>query len=167
MRHGTGAPLVLLHGGVAGLAMLGVILPALAATRQVIAVELQGHGRMADIDRPLRYETLADDIAVLLAHLGVAQADVLGYSLGGGVALQTAIRHPDRVRHLVAMSTVYARQGWYPEVLVDFDRMGPETAAGMEHSLLAQPHENWRRATIPWPATTSVSWHRGPSYHHV
>jgi pimeloyl-ACP methyl ester carboxylesterase len=109
--HGTGAPLVLLHGGVAGLAMLGTILPALTASRQVIAVELQGHGRTADVDRPLRYETMADDIAALLAHLGVTRADVMGYSRGGGVALQMAIRHADRVRNLVVMSTVYARSG--------------------------------------------------------
>lgn len=145
--HGTGAPLALLHGGVAGLAMLGAILPALAATRQVIAVELQGHGRTADVDRPLRYETMADDIAALLAHLGIERADVMGYSLGGGVALQTAIRHPDRVRQLVVASTVYARTGWYPEVLADFDRMGPETAAGMEHSPLAQLYPD-----VSWPS---------------
>jgi pimeloyl-ACP methyl ester carboxylesterase len=144
--HGTGAPLVLLHGGVAGLAMLGTILPALAATRQVIAVELQGHGRTADVDRPLRYETMADDIAALLAHLGIERADVMGYSLGGGVALQTVIRYPDRVRKLVVMSTVYARQGWYPEVLADFDRMGPETGAGMAQSPLAQIYP-----AVSWP----------------
>ncbi len=145
--HGTGEPLVLLHGGVAGLAMLGTVRPALAATRQVIAVELQGHGRTADVDRPLRYETMADDIAALLAHLGVEWADVMGYSLGGGVALQTAIRHPDRVRTLVVLSTVYARTGWYQEVLADFDRMGPETAAGMEYSPLAQIYPD-----VSWPA---------------
>jgi len=143
--HGTGEPLVLLHGGVAGLAMLGTILPALAATRRVIAVELQGHGRTADVDRPLRYEMMADDSAALLVHLGIERADVMGYSLGGGVALQTAIRHPDRVRTLVVMSTVYAQAGWYPEVLADFDRMGPETATDMEHSPLAQiyPDVSW------------------------
>ncbi len=143
--HGAGDPLVLLHGGVAGLAMLGTILPALAATRQVIAVELQGHGRTADVDRPLRYETMADDIAALLAHLGIERADLMGYSLGGGVALQTAVRHPARVRTLVVVSTAYARTGWYPAVLADFDRMGPETGAGMAQSPLSQlyPAVDW------------------------
>lgn len=129
--HGTGEPLVLLYGGVAGLAMLGTILPALATTRRVIAVELQGHGRTADVDRPLRYETMADDIAALLAHLGVERADMMCYSLGGGVALQTIIRHPDRVRTLVVMSTVYARAGWYTEVLEDFVSHG--TGDGGRH----------------------------------
>jgi len=145
--HGTGEPLVLLHGGVAGLAMLGTILPALAATRRVIAVELQGHGRTADVDRPLRYETMADDSAALLVHLGIERADVMGYSLGGGVALQTAFRHPDRVRRLVVASTVYARSGWYPEVLAEFDRMGPKTAAGLEQSPLSQLYPD-----VSWPA---------------
>src|SRR3712207_6109004 len=92
--HGAGAPLVLLHGGFGATGRFGDLRPALTAHRQVIAVDLQAHGRTADIDRPLRYEHMADDIAALLAHLGLATASVMGYSLGGGVALQTAIRHP-------------------------------------------------------------------------
>jgi pimeloyl-ACP methyl ester carboxylesterase len=89
----------------------------LAEDRQVIAVELQGHGRTADTDRPLRLETMGDDVAALIERLGFGAADVVGYSLGGAVALRTAIQHPDRVRRLVVLSTPYARFGWYPEVL--------------------------------------------------
>ena len=98
--HGAGQPLVLLHGGVGAIEMFGEVLPLLAEGRRVIAVDLQAHGRTADIDRPLSYELMADDIAALIKHLGFEKADVMGYSLGGGVALQTAIRHPEVVRKL-------------------------------------------------------------------
>ncbi|MFN8417642.1 MAG: alpha/beta fold hydrolase [Anaerolineae bacterium] len=92
--HGTGQPLILLHGGLGGVVEFSQLLPALAQSRQVIAVELQGHGHTADIDRPLSFESMADDIAALIKVLGLS-ADVLGYSLGGGVALDLAIHHPD------------------------------------------------------------------------
>ncbi|MGK5442887.1 alpha/beta fold hydrolase [Micromonospora sp. URMC 105] len=115
--HGDGLPLVLLHGGYGAVEMFAPILPALARRRRVIGVDLQGHGRTADVDRPLRYETMAEDIAALLRHLGLPEADLLGYSLGGAVALRTAIQHPGVVRRLVLVSTPCRRQGWYPEVL--------------------------------------------------
>src|SRR6266852_6637576 len=99
--HGTGHPLILLHGGLGATSMFGPNLPALAKGRQVIAVDLQGHGRTADVDRPLSVATMADDIAALLEHLRIERADIMGYSLGGGVALQTAIRHPEVVNRLV------------------------------------------------------------------
>src|SRR5262245_15952667 len=95
--HGTGAPLILLHGGFGSTADFAELLPALAARRQVIAVDLQGHGRTADVDRPIRCEHMADDIGALIAHLGLGKATITGYSLGAGVALQTAIRHPEAV----------------------------------------------------------------------
>src|SRR5512136_1975743 len=88
--HGTGQPLILLHGGLGVVEMFAPILPDLAETRQVIGVELQGHGHTADIERPLSFELMADDIAALIKHLGFEKADISGYSLGGGVALQTA-----------------------------------------------------------------------------
>ncbi len=103
--HGTGKPLVLIHGGFGESGMFGDVLTQLAQGRQVIPVDLQAHGRTADIDRPLRYELMADDIGGLIQHLGFEKADVMGYSLGGGVALQTAIRHPGLVRKLALVST--------------------------------------------------------------
>lgn len=145
--HGSGEPLVLVHGGVVGIAMWGPNLPALAESRQVIAVELQGHGRTRDVDRPLSYEALADDVAALLDHLGLARADVMGLSLGGGVALQFAIRHPDRLRRLVLVSAVFSHDGWYPEVQASFPQLGPDAAAPLWQSPLAQqfPHVDWDR----------------------
>src|SRR4028119_1708058 len=90
--HGAGRPVVLLHGGLGAIEMFGEVLPLLAEGRRVVAVDLQAHGRTADVGRPLDYETMADDVAALIGRLGFERADVMGYSLGGGVALQTAIR---------------------------------------------------------------------------
>lgn len=128
--HGAGEPLILLPGGFMTIEAMGAIVPSLAETRQVIAVELQGHGHTADIDRPLSFEAMADDIAALMAQLGLKQADLFGYSLGGGVALQTAIRHPDMVRRLALVSTAFKRHGWYPEVLAGMASVSVEGFAG-------------------------------------
>ena len=87
----------------------------LSKTRKVIAVEMQGHGRTADIKRDITYENLADDVAALLDHLKIPSADIIGYSLGGGVAMQCAIRHPDKVRKVVSISAVLRRDGWVKE----------------------------------------------------
>ena len=115
--HGVGEPLVLLHGGFGAVEMFGDVLRLLSENRKVIGVELQAHGRTADIDRTLRYELMAEDVAGLIKHLGLDKADVMGYSLGGGVALRTAIQHPELVRKLVVVSTAFKRRGWYPEIL--------------------------------------------------
>ena len=143
--HGSGEPLVLIHGGVVGITMFGPNVDALAKTRQVIAVELQGHGHTADIDRPMSVEAMADDIAALIQYLGLKQADVMGYSLGGAVALQTVIRHPQSVRKLVVVSAGFARNGMYPEVLTAFDNMNAATGAQMKQSPLSKmyPNVNW------------------------
>jgi pimeloyl-ACP methyl ester carboxylesterase len=145
--HGAGEPLILLHGGVVGIAMFGPNLATLSEKRKVIAVELQAHGRTADIDRSLSYEAMADDIAGLIKYLGIERTDVMGYSLGGGVALQTAIRHPDSVRKLVVVSAPLKRDGFYPEVLAAMSQMGPSAAEGMKQSPLYQlyPNVNWAR----------------------
>ena len=95
-EHGSGQPLVLVHGGLGSGEMFGPILPTLAEGRRVITVDLQAHGRTPDVDRPLRYESLGDDLAGLIQHLGLAQADVMGCSLGAGAALRAAIQHPHR-----------------------------------------------------------------------
>ena len=105
--HGTGEPLVLLHGGLGASEMFGPALERLAEGHRVIAVDLQGHGRTADVDRPIRLETMAEDIASLMDHLGIGRVDAVGYSLGGGVAFQLAVRHPDRVRRLVVVSAYF------------------------------------------------------------
>ena len=118
--HGTndGAPLVLLHGGVLTIDLsFGDLIPKFAADRTVIATELQGHGRTADIDREIDLKYLASDVAGLLDHLGVARADVFGFSLGGGTALQFALDYPGRVRKLVIASAAYSPDGFQPDIM--------------------------------------------------
>jgi len=128
--HGTGQPLVLLHGAYMTIDAMGEILPSLAGARRVVAVELQGHGRTADIDRPLGYEQMADDVAALLRHLDIEGADVFGFSMGGGVALQVAIRHPEVVRKLVVASASYTSDGMQPELHEMVPSITPEMFAG-------------------------------------
>ncbi|MEA2514663.1 MAG: hypothetical protein QOF33_2862 [Thermomicrobiales bacterium] len=128
--HGTGRPLVLLHGAFMTIDGFGTILSGLAETRQVIAVEQQAHGHTGDIDRPLTYEQMADDTAALLRHLGIEQADVVGYSMGGGIALQVAIRHRDLVRKLVVASATFNSSGMYPEAFVAIESITPGLFAG-------------------------------------
>jgi pimeloyl-ACP methyl ester carboxylesterase len=128
--HGSGEPLVLLPGGFMTVEAMGELVPQLAATRRVIGVELQGHGHTADIERALRFEVMADDIAALIRQLGLEQADIFGFSLGGGVGLQTAIRHPEVVRKLALASTAFKRDGWYPEVLAGMASISVDTFAG-------------------------------------
>jgi pimeloyl-ACP methyl ester carboxylesterase len=137
-EHGSGPPLVLLHGGLSAASMYAPILPALAKDRRVIAVDLQAHGHTADVDRPLRFETMADDVAALIRHLGLDHADVMGYSLGGATALRTAIQHPARVRRLVVISNPGRRDGWHPESLAGMDQMGSNMADMLRQSPLYQ-----------------------------
>jgi len=122
--HGAGKPLILLHGGIDP-DSFGSNLAKLAKRLQVIAVHLQAHGRTPDTDRPLRCETLGDDVAALIGHLKLGKADVMGYSLGSDVALQTAIRHPDVVDRLVLVSGTMRQDGSYPEVVAAFNQWRP------------------------------------------
>ncbi len=128
--HGGGEPLVLLHGAFGAIDLWGPILTTLAENHQVIAVELQGHGHTADIDRPFSYEQFADDVAALMDHLTIEQADVVGYSMGADTALQVAIRHPQMVRKLVPISGKYRHDGEYPELLADIAQLTPEFFVG-------------------------------------
>jgi pimeloyl-ACP methyl ester carboxylesterase len=128
--HGAGRPCFLLHGAYMTTDGMGPLLPGLAETRQVIAAEMQGHGRTADIDRPITYEQMADDTAGLARELGIEDADLFGYSMGGGVALQVALRHPDLVRRLVVASAGFASDGMPPEALAMFPSITPEMFAG-------------------------------------
>ena len=128
--HGSGRPLVVLHGAYMTIDMIGPILPGLAETRRVIAPEQQGHGRTADVDRPLTYEQMADDTGALIRHLDIDEADVLGYSMGGGIALQLAIRHPAIVRKLVVASASFSSDAMHAEALEMFPSITPELFAG-------------------------------------
>jgi pimeloyl-ACP methyl ester carboxylesterase len=143
--HGKGEPLILLHGGVGASEMFQPIMSTLAKSRQVIAVHLQAHGRTVDIERPLSFELMADDIAALIKHLGLERTDLLGYSLGGEVALQTIIRHPELIHKLVLISVPFKHDGYYPEVLESFVHMGPDAAQFMSQSPLAKlyPNKDW------------------------
>jgi pimeloyl-ACP methyl ester carboxylesterase len=138
--HGSGQPLILMHGGFGATAMFDPILPELSKHRQVIAVDLQGHGRTADIDRPISHEAMADDIAALIKYLGFEKADVMGYSLGAGTALQTAFRHPELVRRLVSVSTPCKREGWYPEIVAQMNKMGPGFPEQMKQTPMYQAY---------------------------
>ena len=135
--HGAGKPLILLHGGI-NPDSFGSNLAELAKGRQVIAVHLQAHGRTPDTDRPLRCETLGDDVAALIGHLKLGKADVMGYSLGSFVALQTAIRHPDVVDRLVLMAARMRQDGAYPEVVAAFNQL-EANAAMLGGSVKASP----------------------------
>src|ERR1700732_4577509 len=129
--HGSGEPVVLLHGAFMTITnnWTGWI-GELSKTRKVIAVELQGHGRTADIDRDISSANLADDVAALLDHLKVPRADVIGYSMGGGVAMQCAIRHPDKVRKVVVISSMFRRDGGVKEAIDALPKLTAEDFKG-------------------------------------
>jgi len=149
--HGTGKPLILLHGGLGALEMFGPNLPALGEGREIIAVDLQGHGRTADIDRPLSVDLMADDIAALIRHLKLEHPDIMGYSMGGGVALQTAIRHPDVVGRLVVVSTPFRRNGFYPDILAQQAQVTAEAAEAMKQTPMYQLYASVAPRPQDWP----------------
>lgn len=128
--HGSGRPLIVLHGAYMTIESMSDLISQLAETRQVIAVELQGHGRTGDIDRPITIPNLASDVIALMDMLGIENADVFGYSMGGATALQIAITAPERVNKLVVVSSTYNTEGWYPEVLDTIGSITPEVFAG-------------------------------------
>jgi pimeloyl-ACP methyl ester carboxylesterase len=133
--------------------MFDEIWPELNKGRPVIAVDLQAHGRTADIDRPLRFELMADDIAALVKHLRIDKVDVLGYSMGGGVALRLAIQHPDVVRRLVDVSAPVKRSALYPEVRAR--QIGPQTAEAMKASPPYKNYSNIAPNPKDWPTLIS------------
>jgi pimeloyl-ACP methyl ester carboxylesterase len=128
---GAGDPLVVLHGAYMNIPSMGAIIPKLAETHKVYAVELQGHGRTTDINRPITYQNLADDVAGFMDSVGVKKADVFGYSMGAIAGLQLAIRHPDRVNRLVAASVAYDLKGWQPEFTAVIPQMKVEDIVKM------------------------------------
>lgn len=155
--HGSGKPLVLLHGGFGSIEMFGPVLTALAEKRQVIGVDLQGHGRTLPFDRPMSFEAFATDVAELIKWLGHEKADVMGYSMGGNTAVRLAIDHPEVVDKLVAASCTYAFAGWH-----DYNQQGmrsmaadiPATIEGMKQSpmyqgyvaLMPDAESNWPKS---------------------
>jgi pimeloyl-ACP methyl ester carboxylesterase len=148
--HGTGRPLVLLHGNLSGIeTSFGKLLPSLAETRQVIAIEQQAHGRTADIDRPLTIQHMAEDTVALLKHLGIKNADFFGYSNGSAIALRIAIKHPDLVRKQVLASVSYKNAGLHPGIFDGIENLKPEDLAGTpfqeEYARIAPKPENWPR----------------------
>jgi pimeloyl-ACP methyl ester carboxylesterase len=162
--HGEGRPLVLLHGAYQTAHTMGLLLPGLAETRQVIVPEMQAHGRTADIDRPITYEQMADDTAGLMRDLGIDEADIVGYSMGGAIGLQVAIRHPDLVRKLVMISSGFASDSAHPEALEMFPSISPEMFAGSpieeEYKRIAPnpddfPNLVWKLKDLD---TTEFSW---------
>jgi len=129
--YGNGKPIVLLHGSYMSIPLnWSHIIPLLAKDRKVIVTELQGHGRTRDIPREFSYEGMADDVSGLLKHLKIDSADILGYSMGGGVAFQFAVRHPEQVRRLVVLSGAYRHDGWWPELEKTFATLTPDMFKG-------------------------------------
>lgn len=146
--HGKGEPLLLLHGGLGSIDMFGPVLPILAENRQVIGIDLHGHGRTNLGDRPISLIDMGDDVAVVLKKLGYGQVDVLGYSMGGGVAFRLAVQHPHAVRRVVIASAGFSREGFYPEMLP----MQAQVGAGMAEMMQNTPMYTSYAAVAPNPA---------------
>jgi pimeloyl-ACP methyl ester carboxylesterase len=141
--YGQGEPLVLIHGGLTTIGEMEGWVQALAKTRQVIAVEMQGHGRTADTDRPMSFATMGDDIAALLNYLEIPRADLVGHSFGGASAIRAGIRHPDKVRRLVVISSPYARSGWYPEAQKGMSQISASMAENMMQTPTGKLSKQW------------------------
>jgi pimeloyl-ACP methyl ester carboxylesterase len=146
--HGNGEPLLLLHGGLGSFDMFGPVLPQFAGTRQVIGVDLHGHGRTALGDRKISLIDMGDDLAVVLDKLGYPQVDTVGYSLGAGVAFRLAVQHPDKVRRLVLVSAGFSQDGFYPEMLP----MQSQIGAAMADMMKDTPMYKSYAAIAPNPA---------------
>jgi pimeloyl-ACP methyl ester carboxylesterase len=149
--HGAGKPMILIHGGLGAGAMFAPILPQLGKARTVIAVDLQGHGRTADIERPLAFDSMADDIAELAKYLELGKIDAMGYSLGAGVALRTAIRHPEIIDKLVAVSFAFARDGWFPQIRQGMSQISAASAEPMKQTPMYQTYEKLAPRPENWP----------------
>ena len=150
--HGSGQPMILLHGGLGSGEMFGPVLPALAANHQVIVVDLQGHGRTADIDRPMDVRLMADDIAALIDHLGLDRPDLVGYSLGGGVALHTAAKYPAKVGRLVVASANIRPEAIYPEMREQQAQVGAAAAEFLKDTPMYQLYQRVAPRPEDFPA---------------
>src|SRR3989440_6055832 len=139
--HGAGRPLILLHGGLASGEMFGPVLPLLAGRHQVITPDLQGHGRTADIDRPIDVRLMAGDIAALIDHLKLDKPDLVGYSLGGGVAMHAAAQYPAKIRRLVAASANIRPDAIYPEMRLQQSQVNAAAAEFMKETPMYQLYQ--------------------------
>ncbi len=147
---GSGPPLILLHGGFGSVEMFGPNVELLAKRNRVIGVDLQSHGRSPAAGRPMRFESMGDDIAALITQLKLERVAIMGFSIGGAVALRAAIQHPELVERLVVVSTVFKRTGWYPEMTAAMDAMGPETAEPMKRSPMYEAYERIAPGKDDW-----------------
>ncbi len=150
-EFGSGSPLVLLHGGFGSWEMFGPNLELLAKEHRLIAVDLQSHGRTPAADRVMTFEAMADDVAALVGELGLGRTAVMGFSLGGAVALRTAIQHPEIVDRLVLVSTPFKRRGWHPEMTSGMDSMGPEIAEPFKQTPMYHDYERIAPNKDDWP----------------
>jgi pimeloyl-ACP methyl ester carboxylesterase len=141
--YGGGEPLILIHGGLTTIGEMQGWVQTLAKTCQVIAVEMQGHGRTADTDRPMTFAAMGDDIAALLDRLKIPKADLVGHSFGGASAIRAAIQHPEKVRRLVVISSPYAKSGWYPEAQRGMSQVGAAMAENMAHTQTGKFSKQW------------------------
>ena len=146
--YGEGEPVILLHGAYMTIGLnWAQIIPELSENRQVIALEMQGHGRTADTERPFSYAKLADDVAGVMEHLDIGKADIMGYSFGGTIALQLAIQNSERVNKLIIISTAFKFDGWMPEAKQVFASMEPDfldnTPLQTEYKNIAPNPEHW------------------------
>lgn len=149
---GTGDPLIVLHGAYMNIPAMGTIIPRLAQTHRVYALEFQGHGRTTDIDRPITYPNLADDVAAFMDSVGLQKADVFGYSMGAATGLQLAIRHPDKVNKLVSASGGYDARGWQPAFIAMIPHMTVEMFVNMP---FAQEYKKLAADTNGFPSLVS------------
>jgi pimeloyl-ACP methyl ester carboxylesterase len=141
--YGEGEPLVLLHGGLMTIPEMAPLIEPLAKQRKVIALELQGHGRSPDTDRPLALATLGDDIGAVIDRLGLERADVAGYSFGAEVALRAAIQHPSKVRRLIVISTAFAKRGWYRQAQEGMAGVNAGLAPAMKDTPTGKFAQHW------------------------
>ena len=141
--YGSGEPLVLIHGGLTTIGEMQLWVQALAKTRQVIAVEMQGHGRTADTERPMTWTQMGDDIAALLDSLKIPKADVVGHSFGGASAIRAAIQHPDKVRRLVVISSPHARSAWFPETQKGMSQVSSAMAEQIKQTPTGKFSQQW------------------------
>jgi len=147
---GTGHPVIILHGGFGNTELFMPNLTELAKNNKVILVDLQGHGRTADIDRPIVPDSLANDIAALIKELKLGKTSVIGYSLGGLTTIRLAIQHPELLDKVVAISAPFKRKGWFPDLLTQQDQMGPATAEMLKQSPLYQSYQKLAPKPEDW-----------------